>query len=162
MSDHMSESWQAGLDDAPEEGNSTSARELGAGLAQTYPAAVESIAALRATVGDFAARAGASRATVERIKLAVSEAATNVLVHAYHADRSGLIHIQGSVAAGEVRITVADTGTGLRATDHDRPGLGLGLALISHLADNVQFLRGSTRGLRVLMSFALPARPRRP
>jgi anti-sigma regulatory factor (Ser/Thr protein kinase) len=124
----------------------------------TYRAVPESVAAVRAMAADFATQAGAPAGTVEAVKLAVSEAATNVVIHAYRDSATpGLIHVEAALAAGELRISIADTGLGLRPRQ-DSPGLGVGLAIIAELADEIELLQGST-GLRVLMRFVLPASP---
>jgi len=131
----------------------------GLALAKTYPAVPESVAALRAIVTEFATRIGVAQSTIERVKLAVSEAATNVVIHAYHgASQPGAIDLEATVAAGELRVSIADSGPGLRpgATS---PGLGLGLGLIAQLADKLELLPGRSGGLRVLMRFAIPAIP---
>ena len=124
-------------------------------LSKTYPAAPQSVAAVRAEIGALAREAGAPAAMVAAIGLAVSEAATNVVVHAYGASTdSGAIHVEGTVDAGELRVTVADDGSGLQPRPHS-PGLGLGLAVISQLADKVDLRRGSNGGLRVVMRFSI-------
>jgi anti-sigma regulatory factor (Ser/Thr protein kinase) len=126
-------------------------------LSQTYPAVPESVAAVRATIGEFATQIGAPRSTIDGVKLAISEAATNVVVHAYHeAGERGEIHVEATREAGELCVSVADTGPGLRMR-RDSPGLGLGLAIINQLADRVELLQGGSGGLRILMHFALPA-----
>jgi serine/threonine-protein kinase RsbW len=160
--DLVTESWQpGGLDDGPDEGGTAADVRAPSVFSRAYPAVPRSVAAVRSAVGDFAAQAGAPQSTVDGIKLAVSEAATNVIVHAYP-DRSepGLIHVEAARAGGELRISVADTGPGLR-TGRESPGLGLGLAIIGSLADKVELLQGGD-GLHVLMRFALPADPTDP
>lgn len=126
-------------------------------FSQSFPAVCDSVARVRAAVASYAANIGAGPSLVEGVELAVSEAATNVVVHAYDAKQSGLIHVEASVDRGELRVSVADTGPGLRAR-HNSPGLGLGLAIIGELADKVELLQGGNGGLRVLMRFALPAK----
>ena len=152
----MAESWQSKSDDVTADRDPDADVRTDLPLSETYPAAPESVAAVRAKVGRFAARAGAPPSTVDGVKLAVSEAATNVVVHAYHeASEPGFIHVEATVEAGELRVSVADSGPGIRPHD-DGPGLGLGLAIIGQLADHVELLQGGT-GLYVLMRFAMPA-----
>jgi anti-sigma regulatory factor (Ser/Thr protein kinase) len=96
------------------------------------------------------------------MRLAVAEAATNVVVHAYReVAKPDLVHVEASVGDTELRVSVADTGRGLRARD-DSPGLGLGLAIIGELADRVEMTRDAGGGLRVVMRFALTANPLTP
>jgi serine/threonine-protein kinase RsbW len=126
-------------------------------LSQTYPAVPESVAAVRATVASFAANAGASTAIVDSVKLAVSEAATNVIVHAYRdSSAAGLLYLEATSNADGLHVGVADTGSGLRPRE-DNPGLGLGLAIINHLADEVDVQQGRERGVQIVMRFALAA-----
>jgi serine/threonine-protein kinase RsbW len=120
---------------------------------QSYPAVPESVAQVRRSIRRFAARVGVSPSTLHDIQLAVSEAATNVVLHAYaDAEAPGEVRVDASLDAGELLVSVTDTGGGLRAR-RDSPGLGLGLAIIGQVADKVELLRGDSGGLRVLMHF---------
>lgn len=155
MCDRVSES-QSGLHDGS--GEDTTGVRADLVSSQTYRAVPESVAAARAMVADFATQVGAPPSTVAAVRLAVSEAATNVVIHAYRdSGAPGLIHVEVAVAAGELRVSIADTGPGLRPRQ-DSPGLGLGVAIIAELADEIELLQGST-GLRVVMRFVLPASP---
>ena len=126
-------------------------------FSRTYPADPASVAAIRAAVGAYASQIGAARSTVDAVKLAVSEAATNVVIHAYRdMDVRGLIDVEARITEGELCVSVADAGPGLRPRV-DSPGLGFGLAIVTQLADAVELLQGGEGGLRVVMRFALPA-----
>lgn len=87
------------------------------------------------------------------IALAVTEACTNAVVHAYR-DSSGTISITASHADGALTVTVRDHGTGM-APRVDTPGLGVGLPVIAAIAQSVEI--GSPRGggTEVRMRFAL-------
>jgi anti-sigma regulatory factor (Ser/Thr protein kinase) len=94
--------------------------------------------------------------TRDAVTLAVSEAATNVVVHAYVGrDLPGTIEVDATVAEDELWVIVTDTGLGLRPR-LDSPGLGLGLAIIAQLADGVDLVRPAAGGLELRMRFALP------
>jgi serine/threonine-protein kinase RsbW len=124
---------------------------------ESYPAVPESVAKARRSIRRFAARVGAAPGILDDIQLAVSEAASNVVLHAYaQADATGEVRVDASVEAGELLVSVADTGGGLRARS-DSPGLGLGLAIIGQLATKVEMLRGDNGGLRVCMHFPVTA-----
>ena len=155
----MTELRQSGRDDESGERPARGVARAGLTCSETRPAVPESVAVLRAIVVDFATKVGLGQAAIDRVQLAVSEAATNVVVHAYRDGRQpGPIHLEAAVVAGELRVSIADTGPGLRR-GQDSPGLGLGLAIIAQLVDNFELLPGRDGGLRVLMRFAVTATP---
>lgn len=128
-------------------------------VSESYPAIPGSLPIARATVIAIAGEAGASAEQMDHIRLAVSEALTNAILHAY-ADGPGDIHLTATVAAGELWVLVADDGAGLRPRG-DRSGLGLGLALIAYATDELTILRRSGGGteLRMRFSLELPGEP---
>ncbi len=129
-------------------------------LHECYPAEADSVSRARDALGAFAQSAGATTEQLDAIKLAVSEAATNVVVHAYEG-HPGDLYIEGRLASGEFWIRVADDGLGLRPNiDRARPnihspGLGVGLAVISQVADAFAISTRSPRGTDVQMRFNL-------
>jgi anti-sigma regulatory factor (Ser/Thr protein kinase) len=133
----------------------TAGVSAGDGLSANCAARPESVAAARAAVVEFAARSGASPATLEAVALAVSEAATNVVVHAYRdAAEPGVIEVAAAKAGGELWVIVADGGSGLRPR-RDSKGLGLGLGLIAQVSDGVDLVHRTAGGLELRMRFAL-------
>jgi serine/threonine-protein kinase RsbW len=163
MGDRVAESGRSALDDEPEADNQAAGGDGGrAAFSRSYPALGESVAAIRAAVTHFATEAGVEPPGLDAVRLAVSEAATNVIVHAYaDTNRPGLIEVEATRKPGELCVSVADTGPGLQPGG-DRPGLGLGLGIIEQLADRVELLQGGGHGLRVVMRFVVPAHPRLP
>ncbi len=82
-----------------------------------------------------------------RVALAVSEAVTNAIVHAYVDERAGTIEVTAQRHPDDgVVITVSDDGHGVKPRT-DSPGLGLGLALIASVAEH-----GGCRARMVLCS----------
>jgi len=124
------------------------------------PGTPASIGVVRRALAAVAERAGASRATIANVRLAVSEATTNAVRHAY--DDGGA---PGDVMAcarverpdGEdasLVVTVSDHGGGVRPRP-DSPGLGLGLPLMAQVTTALDVAnRGD--GATVCMRFALP------
>lgn len=86
--------------------------------------------------------------------LAVSEAVTNAILHAYRDGRhDGLVRLRAGVAGGELAVEVADDGVGMSPRT-DSPGLGLGLPTISAVADAVE-IEQRRAGTTIRMRFAL-------
>ncbi len=122
---------------------------------ESYPAVATAIPEARAAITDFARAAGAGPEQLEEVRLAVSEALTNVVRYAY-SWRTGHIYLTARVAADELWILIADNGCGIHA-GRDSGGLGLGLALISHLTDGFSVVERSLGGTELRLRFALPA-----
>jgi len=122
---------------------------------QCFPAVPGSVAGVRSALQTFARRNKVPAPTVEAMTLAVSEAATNVVVHAYRdKETPGEIEVAAALAADELWVIITDTGAGLRPRT-DSPGLGLGLAIIAQIADGVDLVKPSAGGLELRMRFAL-------
>jgi serine/threonine-protein kinase RsbW len=126
----------------------------------TYPAVATTAPMLRRALAELAADAGATEEQVDRVRLAVSEAVTNVVLHAYR-DSPGLVHVSADLAGSELWVLIADDGCGLRPVA-DRPGLGIGMALISVLTDDFAIVSRSSGGVEVRMRFNVGAGPSRP
>jgi anti-sigma regulatory factor (Ser/Thr protein kinase) len=124
---------------------------------ESYPAIPSSVSAARQAIAQCAAEAGASEEQLEAIRLASSEALTNVVRYAYRA-RAGHIHVTARVAGGELWVLVADNGCGIHA-GQDSDGLGLGLALISHSTDGFSVMERSTGGTELRLRFRLGVAP---
>jgi anti-sigma regulatory factor (Ser/Thr protein kinase) len=102
----------------------------------------------------IARKCGLGHDRIGDVKLAVSEAVTNAVRHAYRDQEPGDVIATAHIESGILRIVIADTGRGM-APRSDSPGLGLGLPLISHAADTVEVMRKSP-GTEVHMTFPCP------
>lgn len=131
--------------------------EQEAALDVTYPAHASQIPAIRRGVADIARELGADDEVLLRINLAVSEAATNAIQHAYR-DRA-------AADAGDVRVVVRsrrdrlavhihDDGMGLTPRN-DSPGLGLGLCLVAHESASFEIRKNPAGGTEVVLHFEL-------
>ncbi len=111
---------------------------------------------IRRAVAEFARDHGASLPALESVSLAVSEALTNVVVHAYRdAPAPGPVLVVVSVRDRRLTVTVADEGCGM-APRSDSPGLGLGMGLMAQVADTFEVTdRTAQPGLVLRMGFAL-------
>lgn len=125
-------------------------------LERRLPADPASITALRRAVIDYAARGGVSQRRREDVALAVSEALSNAVMHAYHRrddDERGEIRVKARIDAAVLEVAVCDDGDGMQSR-RDSPGLGLGLALMSQVTDRLLLeSRGPEHGMRVRMTF---------
>jgi anti-sigma regulatory factor (Ser/Thr protein kinase)/PAS domain-containing protein len=101
-------------------------------------------------------------ALVEDIGLAVSEAATNAVLHAYLGDSNpGTLVLSARVMDDRVHVVVRDHGRGMTPRP-DSPGLGLGLPLMTRLADAVQISTHPDGGTEVRMTFTVSPAESRP
>ncbi len=126
-----------------------------ASLIRALPAIPSSVTALRHEVTDFVAAAGVGEPVLTGVKLAVSEAVTNAVVHAYvGADRPGEVRVRACVQGAELRIVVADDGCGM-VPRLDSPGLGVGLPFIAQAADTLDIEHNDGGGTVLRMSFRL-------
>ena len=95
------------------------------------------------------------------MRLAVTEAVTNAVVHAYRdrgaAEEPGRIRVALAMSEDAACVVVADEGLGM-APRPDSPGLGLGLSLIATMCDELQ-IDERVAGTRVRMRFAVAAAP---
>jgi serine/threonine-protein kinase RsbW len=110
----------------------------------------------RAVVTQVAEREGAPDTVRSALALAVSEACTNVVLHAYaDADAPGDLEVRARKAGSVLTVEVADDGRGL-VPRIDSPGLGLGLPLIAQVVDVLELRTERARpGLVVRMQFDL-------
>ena len=126
-----------------------------AALHLELPAEPASAAQARAAVREFAATHGAVDQTVADIALAVSEAVTNVVHHAYRDHRPpGEVVLEADRDGGQIAVVVTDSGDGMTARV-DSPGLGLGLPMIASLADVLEVRMRPGGGTEVHMRFDL-------
>lgn len=122
-------------------------------LSDAYPAVADTVPVARAAVCELAAGAGLSDRRLQSLQLAVSEAVTNVVRHAYP-DRSGTVWLTAALHTDELCVLVADSGCG-HQTRSDDPGLGLGLALIAHECDQMMVSERAGGGTELRMRFLL-------
>ena len=97
------------------------------------------LAPARRALRQWLSHAGAEKEEVEDLVLACGEAAANALEHAYGPGEDGTLRIEAVEDAGEVRITVTDSGHWRPRAE--RPG-GRGFHLMSSLTDEVEVIPG--------------------
>jgi serine/threonine-protein kinase RsbW len=122
---------------------------------RTLRAVPESLPRLRRAVVEFATEVGAPDAVLDSLRLAVSEAVSNVIVHAYSdRDEPGDVRVTAALGEGDLCVTVSDQGSGMMPRP-DSPGLGLGLPIIAQLTESLEVHRSADGGTEMRMSFPL-------
>ncbi len=119
------------------------------------PALPANVALVRQALAGMTDELGVDPARAADMKIALTEACTNVVVHAYD-DEPGPLEVTMAVDHDRLVLTVRDHGAGL----HPLPGrdegspLGFGLALIASLSDELGLV-GGRHGTEVRIAFAL-------
>jgi serine/threonine-protein kinase RsbW len=124
------------------------------------PARAANIAVVRHAFGALGEAFAVSEEILANIRLAVTEACTNVVVHAYPDDHEGPLDVAATLLDEDrLEVVVRDEGPGI-GPRADSPGLGLGLPLIVSLTESVQLGRAADNCTEVRMVFPLsPAQP---
>ena len=114
------------------------------------------VARLRAEAGTFASRLGAPDALVDDVRLAVSEALNNVIMHAYPG-ASGRHDTRANAdpASGLVTFSVRDYGIGFGPRP-DSPGMGMGVVIMTALSHAIEIAAPADGGTEVHLTFAVP------
>jgi|SRR4051794_1264887 serine/threonine-protein kinase RsbW len=126
----------------------------GRSLRLELPACAESVPSIRHLVAEMASRHGASTPLLADIRLAVTEACANVVVHAYDRGDPGELTVAANVSGSRLTVDVSDTGRGLAAASPN-PGLGQGLSLIAALTDEFVIRSAGRIGVSMVLAFEL-------
>jgi anti-sigma regulatory factor (Ser/Thr protein kinase) len=118
------------------------------------PARAENVAVIRHAFGGFAEAVTVDEQTLADIKLAVTEACTNVVIHAYEDHEHGDLEVDASIDDGRLTVVIRDNGRGI-VPRPDSPGLGLGLPLIATLAESLELGKDPADHTEVRMTFRL-------
>lgn len=103
-------------------------------LERSYLSSPDAVPRARADAGGYAMWSGVTDEQVDAIRLAVSEAVTNCVVHAYPI-ATGLIHLTAVRSESELTVLVADDGVGLRNASANA-ALSAGWMIIADAADH--------------------------
>jgi anti-sigma regulatory factor (Ser/Thr protein kinase) len=120
---------------------------------RSYEAEPAAIGLARAELARFASRAGAPDDLLDGVRLAVSEAVTNAVRHAYPR-QPGEVRVLASVGEDSLEVIVSDDGCGVHS-ESDGSGLGYGLALICEMSDQMTLAPRADGGTEVRMRFGL-------
>jgi anti-sigma regulatory factor (Ser/Thr protein kinase) len=117
----------------------------------TLPSGTEFLATIRDTTRRVAELAGLDEAVAGQVALAVDEAATNVIEHAYRGRADRRVELRYTLAGSEFRVEIVDDGAPVdpqalpevdlnRYASERRRG-GLGVHLMGRIMDAVTFRR---------------------
>ena len=125
---------------------------------------------IRSAVACFAAQMDPTLNELEDIKTAVSEAATNAIVHAYP-DRIGKVTVKVRLCTGQgLEITVRDYGRGIPDVEKARQPMfttggeersGMGFTIMESFMDSLKVRSVAGRGTTVVMKKKIAPRIKR-
>jgi anti-sigma regulatory factor (Ser/Thr protein kinase) len=110
----------------------------------------ENVAVIRRAISGIGEAVGLAEESVADLQTIVTEAAMNVVVHAYE-DGDGPLEVTASRAGDSVEVIVRDQGAGFRPrpAEPERGDLRLGLPLIAALSDGFEIRGGPGQGTEV-------------
>jgi serine/threonine-protein kinase RsbW len=128
---------------------------FGVHIAHRFRARANAIREARRAALAYAREHDVPEAKTDAIALAVSEAATNVVMHAYrHRADPGTFTLELDLEGGCLIIDVRDDGVGMAPRD-DSPGMGFGLPIIAQVTDGHAFVPTDGGGAWLSMRFDL-------
>ena len=120
------------------------------------PAKSDYVGVIRLAVSGIASRLQFSIEKIEDIKIALSEACTNVVLYAYSEHEEGFIHVTCTAYSDKLDITIKDTGIGFNTDqvkkEKESTSLGLGLTFIKNLMDSVDIQSELGSGTTITMT----------
>src|SRR5690606_20380541 len=119
----------------------------------------------RVTVAAFASELDYDVSVLEEIKVAVSEAVTNAIVHGYQKDPQGIVTLTASLYDSNLEIVVEDRGKGIDNLDQalepgegtDPERMGLGFVFMRTFMDELEVTSEPDLGTKVIMRKKLPS-----
>jgi len=122
----------------------------------------ENLSIIRDFISSKAANAGIKNEEIENIMLAVDEACTNIIKHAYHSDPDGKIIVKVEYNSTNFKVIIEDYGItfnpdnvpvpDLRKYHKDKKVGGLGMYLMKALMDEVKYVSVPGKWNRVILS----------
>jgi len=126
-------------------------------LTLVVPSTREMIGVIRAALAEALKKAGFPPLDVEDVKLAVDEACTNVMAHAYRWRPDGLLVLRVQIDPQRLVVRIRDYGAkaspeSFKSRDLDdlKPS-GIGIFLMKHLMDEVHYDHSRTIGTELTL-----------
>ena len=119
------------------------------------PAKPEGVGVVRQALAGLADAIALDQTVLSDAKMAVTEACTNVVVHAYDGEEDGRLAVDMHADDVALTVVVRDEGAGIqpRPTRNAPTALGLGLPLIAALSDAFEVRGAHGGGTEVRMTF---------
>ena len=119
-------------------------------MKKSYPATLSNLKKIRATIKDFLKIYEVDLKIIKNIQLAVDEAVTNIIKHAYKGEnKNNIIKIELEYKNKKFLIHLYDNGIKVdkkdiktRSLDNIKPG-GLGIYFIDQLMDETKYLKSN-------------------
>lgn len=112
-------------------------------------ASTEHLSEVRDFVASYATKLGVSSDEVDDVRLAVDEAYTNIIKHAYEYDESKFVEIVMGVDNNEFWVSLFDNGKSFDPTEYPDPDVrsrvkakqrgGVGVYLMKNLMDGIEY-----------------------
>ena len=119
----------------------------------SFAAEAPSVTRARTTAVELAMTAGVTGERLDAIRLAISEAASNAVMHAYP-DGPGDFNLRAAVVGRLLLVRVTDDGCGPDVPSM-HPGLGYGLKLIAASTDSFGVKRREHGGTEIVMRWTV-------
>jgi serine/threonine-protein kinase RsbW len=126
----------------------------------------ERLIAVRDFVSEAARAFGFGDEDISKIALAVDEACTNIIKHAYRSDPTKIIHVDVRADGGTFEVAIQDDGVRFNPTQVQPPDMkeylthfrrgGLGVHLMKSLMDKVEYSLDPARTNEVRLTKYLP------
>jgi len=115
----------------------------------SIPSSVENLAMVRDFIRRVCEQAGFEKGDITKLTMAVDEACTNIVEHAYGHDKTKDVMVRAIYDEEQIRVELIDTGQGFDPTlvqpqsleelVNKRKAGGLGIRLIRSLVDEVRY-----------------------
>lgn len=127
----------------------------------------ENVGLARVTVASFASQMNYNLTDLEEIKVAVSEAVANAILHGYDSDPGQVVRVSATILKDALEIRIEDTGKGIADLDQamqpayssDPERMGLGFVFMKSFMDHLQVDTAPGQGTVITMVKSLGGKP---